>query len=524
MFLQTGIQWIANAQGLIRVLIGLFSLDLIVLSLALAHEPHCDLEQSHFHFPKFQIGLAAKSESVSCLVFSSDGCRLYGGGSDKTIGEVNISTRARVRQIGTHEGWVLSLAVAPNGQTIASAGKDRMIRLWDSSSGEQIAQLSGHDDTILSVVFAPDGKMLASAGLDKTIRLWEICTGKQVRQLHGHQDSVPTIAFSPDGRLLVSGSLDRTIRLWEVASGKQITSTYDLSTRGILTLAFSPAGKIIAGGCKDGTIRAWNASTLTERGRFNGHKSYVSTLAFAPDGRIIVTGGYDNTLRLWEVATSEEICQLGKEPGWLFSVAFAPDGRTVASSCANDRCVSMWDLASLFPNTKSGTIKVPELRQYWTSLAIDASPKAFETISRLVACPESTVLFLRQQMRPVVAPDLTRIARLINDLGDARFSVRQKAQVELEACGETIEQILKRSLGASKSTEQTKRISSLLQKISNAPEPLQALRAMQVLEAIATPDAEQIIRELAQGLPESRVTQEARATIQRMRDRRIPKN
>jgi WD40 repeat protein len=54
--------------------------------------------------------------------------------------------------------------------------------------------------SVLSIAISPDGRSLASGSGDKTIRLWDLASGKELRRLKGHTDGVRSVAFAPDGR------------------------------------------------------------------------------------------------------------------------------------------------------------------------------------------------------------------------------------------------------------------------------------------------------------------------------------
>ena len=72
------------------------------------------------------------------------------------------------------------------------------------------AYLRGHTDKVHSVAISPDGRTLASAGYDNTIILWDISQPDKPAQigqpLNGHKKNVYSVAFSPDGKTLASGS------------------------------------------------------------------------------------------------------------------------------------------------------------------------------------------------------------------------------------------------------------------------------------------------------------------------------
>ncbi len=113
-----------------------------------------------------------------------------------------------------------SVAVSPDGLTLATGTSSGWIRMWDLASGRERARLQGHDNAVRSVAFSPDGKTLASGSDDHTVRLWDLASGRERARLQRHDSRVGSVAFSPDGKTLASGSGDKTVRLWDVASGQ----------------------------------------------------------------------------------------------------------------------------------------------------------------------------------------------------------------------------------------------------------------------------------------------------------------
>src|SRR5262249_1488256 len=96
-------------------------------------------------------------------------------------------------------------AFSRDGKWLATAAGhlDRFgeVKLWDLATGKEERSFNGHKDLVLSVAFAPDGQTLASGGWDRTVKLWNVATGKELATLRGHTRQVWSVAFSPDGRL-----------------------------------------------------------------------------------------------------------------------------------------------------------------------------------------------------------------------------------------------------------------------------------------------------------------------------------
>jgi hypothetical protein len=66
--------------------------------------------------------------------------------------------------------------------------------------------------------------------------------------------------------------------------------------------------------------------------------------------------------------------------------------------------------------------------------------------------------------------------------------------------------------------EMRQRLEQLLRKVepSRSPDRLREVRAIEVLEHIGTSEAEQLLQTLAKGAPEARLTQEAKASLERL--------
>src|SRR5262249_40442279 len=150
--------------------------------------------------------------------------------------------------------FVHALAFSPDGKTLASASGDKTGKLWEVATGKVRETFQGHTPAdmvsseavypVMSVAVSPDGKSLASASYDKKVKLWDVATGKRAT-FRGHAQAVYGVAFSPNGKTLASASGDKTVMLWDVATGKA-RATLPGHTQAVLSVAFSPDGKTLA--------------------------------------------------------------------------------------------------------------------------------------------------------------------------------------------------------------------------------------------------------------------------------------
>jgi hypothetical protein len=333
------------------------------------------------------------------------------------------------------------------------------------------------------VAFAPDGRTLAGAitpsAQETLVKLWDVGLGKERRSWSVNY--IPhDLRFSPDGRYMALSGRGPAITLWDVAAGREYCRLVVPGARESGALAFSPDGRLLATASGDGVIRLWEVATARERGRFGGHRVGTATLVFAPDGRRLASGGLDNTALIWDVT------------------GVADEPKPVRLSAA-------------------------EAAALWDNLAGADAVKAHRAVWRLTAAPADALPLLARQLRPAGA-DEARVRRLIADLDGADFERRGKAARELERLGDVAEAALRQALRGAASAEVRRRLGELLAKLEGpavVPETLRALRGVEVLDHVGTPEARRLLRELAKGAPSARLTREARESLGRL-ERRPP--
>ncbi len=157
-----------------------------------------------------------------------------------------------------------------------------------------------------------------------------------------------------------------------------------------------------------------------------------------------------------------------------------------------------------------------EMEALWTQLL---EKEAFDAVRRLISCPEASVALMKDRLQPTRA-DEAEIAKRIVQLDDNDFQVREAASKALAAMGALAAPALRKAAQESASPEVRTRANALLEGLETAreypAEILRTLRCVQVLEAIGTPGAREILERLAAGAPEAPVTVEAKEALKRL--------
>jgi WD40 repeat protein len=443
---------------------------------------------------------------------------------------------------------LLRVAFSPDGKTVAALQPRWPLRRWDAATGKPLPW-PAEVGRLNSFAYAPDGKALALSGADGVIRLVHPATGKLFRRLTGEggprasgEDPLWTglVAFSPDGRTVYDALLDfgpglelsGRVRGMETQTGRerdrfQVRVNWlesDFGTRPgafaavTVGLAVAPDGRHLAASGYD-VIKLWDVAKGREVRAFAGHDVQTTTTVFSPDGKWLLAGRPNGAIRLWDVATGTRLHDLAAHQNPVTALAFSADGRRLASGSA-DTTALLWDWAEVRRQVEAARqVRAPGLEASWQALAADDGFQARAAQRALAATPGETVAFLKERLQPVQPADPKRLAKLLADLDAGQFAARQAATRELEKLGDLAVAAVGERLAGSTSLEARRRLEVLRDRLNGTPPPLllREVRAVEVLEHLGTPAARQLLEALATGAPGHRVTEEAAASVRRLK-------
>jgi WD40 repeat protein len=486
---------------------------------------------------------AGHMTDVVSLAFSPDGSSLASGDSGQGRLIVwGLKNRKPLHTFSGHYANVLSLAYSPDGNVLATGdgyhgggGFDAQIRLWDLSAGRLLRQFPGHLNSVESLAFSYDGKRLVSGGHDARAKIWDVATGKRLQQIRGEDTSLKLAVYSPDDKALLVAGSPGELALWQPDSGRKVR---DLGTPGnnsrmIDYAVFLPGGRtVLAREChtrrsKVMEVRFYDADSGRVLRSFACGEAPLNAFqgqrALSPDGTLLATGGDSgdpsirlwNTprIQLWDTTTGKRVGRCsGHLGGAAEALAFSPDGKTLASG-GRDTTVLLWDVAHA------------RLEQLWADMA-GGPDEGARARKKLAAMHAEAIPFLKERLWGAAAAE-DRARRLITDLDNDDFHVREKASGDLEDLGLEAAFPLQLALQGSPSVDARARIEKVLDNIkTHEGEPALEMRSvllgMAVLEQIDTPDARGVLQELAKGPAIGEVTREAAAALKRLAKRRKP--
>lgn len=433
-------------------------------------------------------------------------------------------------------------AIAPGGQYIAVQESNGEVCIRDGRTGRSVyrvaAKAAGH-----GLRLSADGDVLVrqrktATGIEmevhrqsakNTLVLRDFPKDRRLRRC---LDSWHFSFLSPDGRWLILSTQDGRLHRWDLLSGKEVSPLAE-SLRSTWELAWSPDGRFVAangsalppnvlnnavGEEEQRDVRVWDVRTGTRLAHLTVPILHGGMhVIFTADGRTMLTTNMRGGIHLWEVATGQERCRLrGHLPEEIYSLTLSADGRTLVSG-GRDSQGFVWDLTGRMADGQwRSTRHAPEQqRAYWEALASADAKAAYLAIWQLIADPQGTIAFLREQLRPIAQPQPGQIERAIAAMDSAVFAERERATEELEKLGESVSAELRQKLSQKPPLEVRRRIETLLEKLQIVPQGrrLQALRAVEVLEHIDTPQARDMLRKLAEGAAAARLTQEAQRAL-----------
>lgn len=446
--------------------------------------------------------------------------------------------------------YVRNLAFTADSRTVLSGHSEGFIRSWDARSGKLLRTLDLVDPKqpqqewkeFKSFLLPAAGPKLATLErrLDQgretsRVAAWDAATGRLLSS--HHLTPAQHAVWTPDGQIVIFGTADGLTSV-QAENGRV---RFQVPVKGGGPLSVSPDGRLVAGTitipqANAGTneakgettaVRVWELATGTELATVSAGPGDAPVLP--PDNRTLVTRD-SRSLRVWDLATGKELLRrlLPEDSSVLGGNSYgqqlclSANGRR-AITRQGDGTLLVWDLLPAAGPARFLTkpLEPKEWAGLWADLAEESAVKAYHALWKMTEEPEPALAWLRKNLKPTLNAEPGRVAQLLKDLDHDQFAVRESAVQELKKLGSSVEAAVRKTLAAQPSVEGRRRLEQLLTDIEekSSPAELQALRALQIVERIGTAAARALLAELAQGKPETRVTQAARLSLERFEQR-----
>jgi len=178
----------------------------------------------------------------------------------------------------------------------------------------------------------------------------------------------------------------------------------------------------------------------------------------------------------------------------------------------------------ILPEAPNGRLDADKFNVLWAELGDEDPVRARAATWQLIAAGEAAVGFLQARiLKPVGEDDRARARRLVTELDDNKFAVRERATEALILMGVKITPLLHQVLRNDPEPEPEFRIRRILQALADKPgEKLPTVaeadvpryvRAIRALAVINTDTARSLLKQLAAGSSNAKIQQAARREL-----------
>ena len=347
----------------------------------------------HFDYSSFKIISGFSPDSRRFITVNGKRARIW----DAATGRLEIVLTG-------FDDEVSSIALSPDGKTVATGGKYGTVKLWSTESGKPLITFTAYSvkrhpkwriftrffqlSTNVDVSFSPLGDSILTTLYDQPAKKWNAHTG-QLEAVWGEAGFYAR--FSPRGRYVLTANLEGS-ELWDAESGvrKAHLTAYSPvfsedeqwlglvqyeGKKGLLNLVhlklevpvsldendfnswlgFSPNGEffVLESGLNQHSAKFINASTgeviadvpVASKQGFDfisDYLSYTETLAFHAGSQVLM-GANKKKVRFWEVKSGKQISELleVRDPA-----VFSNDGKLLAATSQNKKSILLWDVVS----------------------------------------------------------------------------------------------------------------------------------------------------------------------------------
>jgi len=219
-----------------------------------------------------------------------------------------------------------SLALSPDGQSLAVLNSKGQVTIWDAATATARQTLPMRVTEPRHVCFSADGKYVIGAGgvRNKGQIVVQAADGSGLSTIIEPSSAVLQLASLASGDIVV-GTLNGDIIGYHPATGQPTFALPGLN-QAITALAVAADGKQLAFAANDRTIKHWNLQTMRLIRTIKGHAKTVTALAFDRDGTHLASGSLDRSVRVWKTDTGSSLYTFRASRHTIRALRFSSNG------------------------------------------------------------------------------------------------------------------------------------------------------------------------------------------------------
>ncbi|KAJ8317249.1 hypothetical protein KUTeg_005153 [Tegillarca granosa] len=299
--------------------------------------------------------LRGHETSVRDVAYSPSGRHIASAALD---GDVKIWAAQNGTPVGYIRGHSLpinKLIFTPTGKELVTVSDDHKVKVWSGHLGKPVYCMGEESHgAAVSIALSPEGDSVATGYHEGQIRVFDVLSGKMVHESTPHTASVRCIAYSVDGKNIISGSDDCRVFIFD-STIKKMASLID-HPKPVTCL--SVVANYIATGCEDFACRVFpivKSYTIQRKApvkalcTMTGHVAPLTSCTFSPDLSKLATASRDASVVIWDLRMNilDSDCDPIKtlhacHSDWITDCKWSNTGDYIVTS-SNDFNLKIWD-------------------------------------------------------------------------------------------------------------------------------------------------------------------------------------
>jgi serine/threonine protein kinase/WD40 repeat protein len=297
-------------------------------------------------------------------------------------------------------------AFHPDGKRLVTAGHGGEVYLWDIGAGAVVRaykpserfRVPGEKPTYWTVAISPDGNTVAAGGTDRAVTLWHLESAEPFASFVAVGTRSTLLPFADDGNVWSLGFTSNTVlwsnddrdglKRWDLTAvpeprARPVAPNAPIEKDVLQILVVSADGRRIYTGSRAGVVREWDAEQGVERRawRVGG---WIADVAVSADGAGLAATGPDGVVWLIDIrsekAEKPRVLPISLAGAYGNGVAFAP-GRPHLVTSDGDGNVRFWHRETGqpigLPLRFHGEVARPRFRPNADVLAVPAGNAVF---------------------------------------------------------------------------------------------------------------------------------------------------